>query len=1125
MNLIDLKTFFPDAEQRSIPLLYSEIGELEENSFVSISPKGDRAFLLSLDKGPGKAGVVQSTSTPCEAEDDNTSSIISAFCQATRFAKFAQVTQIHRSRKTIDLLLMYGFPAFSERMDERTIALPSDVSLDAFRSEFGFVAPGDQYFYVIGNPIDKKTNPCEFAFLGAENGVAKVLLQPRKKFATYDGNGKADDLVLGISSIEKLFKDEYSLSLKLCGFHFLSLRQARCADPVLDKKVQEQNLGQYLKVWEIYSNLEKEFVADEVEKAGSLKINSLQAAKGGGFTLSVQNADKIDNFVNCLRATNGTSMSVSLKGPGMRFGISARLDANPRFTSGALGQVFVNFDMDGSSIQARGNGQMELTIDTSAFDAAFKRRDAAFSRVRDGQAEMPDLSKLLDGTKNVQKAQKLKSYTPLDDETKELAFHGHDPYPNQLEAIRIALNTPDFAIIQGPPGTGKTTVISAIDKRLTMVSGDKSLRFGRNLATAYQNEATLNLSDDIEELFGMPSAVFLGHNFKTDQEERFDSWVHNQAEKIASLPENKEAMKIEKQMARYNAFVALKENYNPGVFRYSDDVNVLEQIQNDFDDCLSIGQRIEVDGLIREAKREAEKTDCDKPYDYSNYYVFAARNLPTNPASYSDKGFEQATECLLILDGANQGAQPLVKELKTIYGAKTLDFINIKKKVEELLLSLLPPRRMIAPHTFNEKIENLLSRVSDTVYKASTDNADYVIANFQEALSKGNAFVQESFGAFATSIAATHQRAVSRDVVSQKGNDTAFENVLVDEAARSCPADLIIPLSLAKERIILVGDQKQLPQFVSENINKKIIEQDGLTPTEKAVVKESMFEYLIESAKKLTALDGIKRFTVLTDEFRMPKELSDFVSDEFYGLPNDGQNGHYLVCRKQEKDCEYSLRCVLPGQKTLEQFTDISMGFINVGNSFSPVHYEKGGTSSIREDEAGVVANLIKGFLNDPQSANITFSVITFYEAQVKEIMRLLTLDGICIAENGVYRVNDSLMKGNNGLDKDRLKIGTIDSFQGKESDIVILSLVRPSSDGGKWGFVRNENRLCVALSRAKKGCFVVGNGDLLHNTSEADPIRHLVHFRNICKKGGPHVKFYDESIARQLLSSVANVK
>lgn len=59
------------------------------------------------------------------------------------------------------------------------------------------------------------------------------------------------------------------------------------------------------------------------------------------------------------------------------------------------------------------------------------------------------------------------------------------------------------------------------------------------------------------------------------------------------------------------------------------------------------------------------------------------------------------------------------------------------------------------------------------------------------------------------------------------------------------------------------------------------------------------------------------------------------------------------------------------------------------------------------------------------------------------------------------------------------VRISIVDNYQGEENDIVLLSMVR-SNDTGKLGFLDKENRVCVALSRARIGLFVVGNFDMM---------------------------------------------
>lgn len=59
------------------------------------------------------------------------------------------------------------------------------------------------------------------------------------------------------------------------------------------------------------------------------------------------------------------------------------------------------------------------------------------------------------------------------------------------------------------------------------------------------------------------------------------------------------------------------------------------------------------------------------------------------------------------------------------------------------------------------------------------------------------------------------------------------------------------------------------------------------------------------------------------------------------------------------------------------------------------------------------------------------------------------------------------------------LLVTVVDNFQGEENDIILLSLVRSNAEN-RIGFLNTENRVCVALSRARNGLFVFGNMDCL---------------------------------------------
>lgn len=114
--------------------------------------------------------------------------------------------------------------------------------------------------------------------------------------------------------------------------------------------------------------------------------------------------------------------------------------------------------------------------------------------------------------------------------------------------------------------------------------------------------------------------------------------------------------------------------------------------------------------------------------------------------------------------------------------------------------------------------------------------------------------------------------------------------------------------------------------------------------------------------------------------------------------------------------------------------------------------------SKINEDEA----NMIVGFfhylvMNGSETKAIT--VLTFYNGQRKLILRKL--------------------RSHPELQGSSFKVVTVDSYQGEENDIVLLSLVRNNTKE-QIGFLSIQNRVCVALSRAQRGFYLFGNSQLL---------------------------------------------
>ena len=175
---------------------------------------------------------------------------------------------------------------------------------------------------------------------------------------------------------------------------------------------------------------------------------------------------------------------------------------------------------------------------------------------------------------------------------------------------------------------------------------------------------------------------------------------------------------------------------------------------------------------------------------------------------------------------------------------------------------------------------------------------------------------------------------------------------------------------------------------------------------------------------------------------------------------------------------------------------------------------EKTGQSKSRLIEAKHLAHELR--LAMEASQNLTFGVITFYRAQVTEIWEALCNEGVAERnDEGAYQVSRQWEEGRADSGKliERLRIGTVDSFQGKEFDVVFLSMTRsndivakePKQYQQKYGFLLLENRLCVAMSRQQRLLIVVGDLGMVKSEAQKPEIerfamREFIDFYQLCQ-------------------------
>jgi superfamily I DNA and/or RNA helicase len=172
---------------------------------------------------------------------------------------------------------------------------------------------------------------------------------------------------------------------------------------------------------------------------------------------------------------------------------------------------------------------------------------------------------------------------------------------------------------------------------------------------------------------------------------------------------------------------------------------------------------------------------------------------------------------------------------------------------------------------------------------------------------------------------------------------------------------------------------------------------------------------------------------------------------------------------------------------------------------------EERGRSKSREAESNVIAEYLPRLMMSERGRQMTFGIITFYSRQVKLIHQALVSSGITEAdENGGFRIADEWrwLTRPGGETEPRLEIGTVDAFQGREFDVVFLSVVRSNKRPdntqkerqSRYGHLMSLNRMCVAMSRQKVLLIAVGDVSLLQAPNAKEAIGPLTRFYELCE-------------------------
>ena len=257
-----------------------------------------------------------------------------------------------------------------------------------------------------------------------------------------------------------------------------------------------------------------------------------------------------------------------------------------------------------------------------------------------------------------------------------------------------------------------------------------------------------------------------------------------------------------------------------------------------------------------------------------------------------------------------------------------------------------------------------------------------------------------------------------------------FDWCIMDEASQSTEPAAWIPIQYA-QRLVLAGDHCQLPPTV--------VSPEAL----RGGFNISLMERLLD-------LGGPRQ--MLNVQYRMHRDIMAFSADSFY----DGN-------LQADDTVSTALLADLP-HVTSSPLTATPIHFIDTAGASYDEEPEPDGESRRNPLEAELVVKKVNELLEHGLAPE-HIAVISPYSAQVKYLREKLSTTA----------AGESAQHGYGGLSMAGIEIDSVDGFQGREKEAVIVSLVRSNSDGDV-GFLADTRRMNVALTRAKRKLIVIGD-------------------------------------------------
>lgn len=870
----------------------------------------------------------------------------------------------------------------------------------------------------------------------------------------------------------------------------------------LDQLVE--HAGSYLRIWKEYNALEHESIVRRARALGWLRYSRRMLLPDNSWRFALEDGERLDGTLTdlakeaelCLEAA--TSLPPELRGA----------DLSPTM-EGSENRPWVGeirgSDRQRKTLDLRPLREDEersepppdrglLFVSLSGDRVRLRRREDAWSKIAAAACPMPQLGMIIEGapvpTRRTADAEPLSPAA--------LKHFAGAPTARQIEALRLALATPDIFLIQGPPGTGKTRTQAALQTRLAELTEQVRGIAGQTLLSSFQHD-TVEHAAAATSVFGLP-AVKLGQRRGGGEErDTVDNWRLERIDAVradlARLPPRPVTAAYRRIRDRAVAYIKSARSHEEGQEVLRD----VEELAGEFLPSSLLDRLL----ALRQELSRAPGPVLDVATLSRERALQAVRSLRTEPISFADDGSRNAYRALQRLTGVVELTQAETAVLTRVAEYLEADpppatVLDALKSVQGALLDRLQvPEQNSGPPPVLAAVSDLLAEITQALHTSVRNSAageEAALEEYLHDLEKDATGVRRAIMRYTAVLASTVQQAVARSMAALKGldRDIEFDNVVIEEAARANPLDLFIPMATARRRIILVGDHRQLPHILEPDVEAQL--EQSISKATQTALKRSLFERLFLSLREREKEDRIQRVITLDRQFRMHPVLGDFVSNTFYEPYGEGFQSGVSAEERRHGISEYG--------EAVAVWKDLP-------HSTGP---ESGVRSKRRPVEAQWIAEESRRILES--NPKLSVGVISFYAAQVDELFLCMERVGLAEQrEDGERYIAEPYRERSDtkGRRSERLRVGTVDAFQGKEFDVVLLSMTRsndivPDNEQGvrrKWGHLTLENRLCVAMSRQK--CLLIVVGDVAMLRSEVAPrhIRGLVEFHAL--SGGPH--------------------